>query len=71
MITIRIIDRRGQPVSGVRVHIAWDYTFNEGYTNFLGIVQFNNSGGTGNLYIDGNPKGSQRFSTYGVNEFYE
>jgi len=54
MITIRVIDNRGQTVSGADVHISWPgWTHSRGRTDGRGEVSFDVSSGNGKILVNG------------------
>jgi len=54
MITIRVIDKDGNSISGADVQISWrGYTHSTGRTDSSGNVYWDVSSGSGTIYVNG------------------
>lgn len=54
MITIRVVDQRGNAVAGADVQISWrGYTNSTGRTDSSGNLAWDVSSGSGTIYVDG------------------
>ena len=54
MITVRVIDRNGNSVSGADVQISWrGYTHSTGHTDSSGSISWDVSSGSGTIYVNG------------------
>ena len=55
MITIRVVDNRGQAVPSADVHISWgsSWTHSRGRTDSRGEVSFDVSAGSGKILVNG------------------
>ena len=62
MVTIRVVNSRGQAVSGADVHISWGsgWTHSNGRTDSRGEVSFDVSSGSGKILVNG----SQVYNDY-------
>ena len=62
MVTVRVINRNGDGVSGADVHISWSgsWTHSSGRTNSRGEVSFDVSSGSGEILVDGQSKHNGR-----------
>ena len=54
MITIRVVDSKGNSISGADVQITWrGYTHSTGRTDSSGKVSWDVSSGSGVIYVNG------------------
>lgn len=53
MVTVRVMDRSGRPVSGADVYVSWGLEHSSGRTNSSGTVSWDVSGGSGKILVNG------------------
>lgn len=55
MVTVRVVNQRGDAVASADVHISWSgsWTHSRGRTNSSGEVSFDVSPGSGEILVDG------------------
>jgi hypothetical protein len=71
MITIRIVDSKGNGVSGADVRITWGMTTSSSRTDWSGYAQIDtDSRGYGRLYVNGTDLGSQNIYHGGTFTLY-